>query len=53
MVAVYAVVWLFSPGTIHPDKLEAWAALLTLAVLVAMDYLIAWLDKILDRKGDA
>lgn len=53
MFAVYAVVWLFAPGSIHPDALEWWAALFTLAVLVALDYAVAWLDSILDKKGDA
>lgn len=53
MAAVYAIVWLFAPESIHPDALEGWAALVTLAALVALDYVVAWLDKILDKRGDA
>jgi len=53
MVAVYAVVWFFAPGSIHNDALEAWSFAATLAVLVALDYAVAWLDKILDKRGDA
>lgn len=53
MFAVYLVVMLFAPGHIKPDALEAWAAVLTLAALVALDYVRDFVAKILDQKGEA
>lgn len=53
MIAVYVVVMFFAPGHIKPDALEAWAAALTLAVLVALDYVRDFIVNVLDQKGDA
>lgn len=53
MVGVFVVVMFFEPGRIKPDALEAWAAALTLAALVALDYVRDFIGKILDQKGDA
>ncbi|QBZ71568.1 hypothetical protein HOV35_gp03 [Escherichia phage Sortsne] len=53
MIAVYVVVMFFAPGHIKPGGLEAVAAALTLAVLVALDYVRDFIVKVLDQKGEA
>lgn len=53
MISVFFVVMFFEPGRIKPDALEAWAAALTLAALVALDYVRDFIQKILNIKGDA
>lgn len=53
MIGVYLVVMFFAPGHIKPDALEAWAAVLTLAVLVGLDYVRDFIANVLDQKGDA
>lgn len=52
IVGVYLVVLLVMPGSVQPHSPEWLIALVTLIVLVALDYLRDFIAKILNQKGE-